>query len=121
MKREKKDNNIVVKTIVFVLIVALTFLIFFGLGNESKTEMELISFFMVVFAELLIFLSTIIPSLLNKNPIDPLSASCLYAVGVIILNYIIKLTTIKELIIWNVALFIVYLIVLVIVLFTKKK
>lgn len=122
MKRDtKKDNSIIVKTIVFILVVALTFLVFFGLGSDKKAEMELISFFIVVFAELLIFLSTVIPTILNKDPMDALSASSLYAVGAIILNYIVKLSTIKELIIWNVALFIVYLIVLVIVLFRKKK
>ena len=122
MEREaKKDNNLLVKTIVFILVLALTFLVFFGLGNEHKEINELVSFFIVVFAELLIYLSTIISTLLKKNPIDALSASCLYALGALIINYLIKINTLKELIVYNIALFIVYLIVLVIVLFTKKK
>lgn len=120
MERGAKNNNLLVKTIVFILVLALTFLVFFGLGSEKKTEMELISFGIVVFSELLIFLSTIIPGILKKNSLDSLSASCLYALGVLIINYLVKFNTLKDLVVWNIALFIVYLIVLTIVLLPKK-
>ena len=37
-----KNSNLLIKTIIFILVVALTCLIFFGLGDSNKTDMELI-------------------------------------------------------------------------------
>lgn len=118
---EQKSGNYLVKTIVFLLIVGLTCLLFFGLGNAEKTTNELISFGILVFSEVLIFMSIIVCNLLGKSPDDVLAASALYALATIILNYLVKLTVTKDLIIWNVAVFIIYLIIVLMVAVRKKK
>ena len=115
-----KNNNTMLKTIVFILVAGLTCLLFFGLEKNEKTKPELISFGVLLFSELLIYLSLIIPSKTEHNNLDLLSASVLYAIGAIILNYIIKPAIIKHLIVWNVAIFLVYLIIVVIVTSRKK-
>lgn len=114
-------NSILKKILVFILIVALSFLLFFGLGDLEKTTNQLISFGILIFSELLIFLSVVLPSIKNKSIEDLLSASILYTFMVIILNYIIRPSVTKSLIVWNVALFIIYLIIVIIACFRKKK
>ena len=83
-------NSILKKILVFILIVALSFLLFFGLGDLEKTTNQLISFGILIFSELLIFLSVVLPSIKNKSIEDLLSASILYTFMAIILNYIIN-------------------------------
>lgn len=114
-------NSILKKLLVFILIVALSFLLFFGLGDLEKTTNKLISFGILIFSELLIFLSVVLPSIKNKSIEDLLSASILYTFMTIIFNYIIRPSATKSLIVWNVALFIIYLIIVIIVCFKKKK
>lgn len=114
-------NSILKRILVFILIVALSFLLFFGLGDLEKTTNQLISFGILIFSELLIFLSVVLPSIKNKSIEDLLSASILYTFMAIILNYIIRPSVTKSLIVWNVALFIIYLIIVIIACFRKKK
>lgn len=114
-------NSILKKSLVFILIVILSFLLFFGLGDLEKTTNQLISFGILIFSELLIFLSVILPSIKNKSIEDLLSASVLYTLMMIILNYIIRPSVTKSLIVWNVSLFIIYLIIVILVCFKKKK
>lgn len=114
-------SSILKKSLVFILIVILSFLLFFGLGDLEKTTNQLISFGILIFSELLIFLSIILPSIKSKSIEDLLSASVLYTFMTIILNYIIRPSLTKSLIVWNVALFIIYLIIVIIVCFKKKK
>lgn len=118
---EEKNKNYIVKSIVFLLIVGLTCLLFFGLGNPEKTTNELIAFGILVFSEVLIFMSVVICNLLSKDVDDALAASSLYALATIILNYIIKLSVTKDLIIWNIVIFVVYLIILLLATTRKKK
>lgn len=118
---EQKSENYLVKTIVFLLVVGLTCLLFFGLGSTDKTTNELIAFGILVFSEVLIFMSIIVCNLLGKSPDDALAASALYALSTIILNYIINLTVTKDLIIWNIVIFVVYLIIMLLVATRKKK
>ena len=114
-------NSILKKSLVFILIVILSFLLFFGLGDLEKTTNQLISFGILIFSEVLIFLSIILPSIKSKSIEDLLSASVLYTFMTIILNYIIRPSLTKSLIVWNVALFIIYLIIVILVCFKKKK
>lgn len=125
MEKEKteiveKDNNMVVKTVVFLLVAGLTSLLFFGLGTEEKTQLELISYGVLMFSEFLIYISIIISNKQGNKSMDLFYASVLYAIAAVILNYVFKLTIVKQLVIWNIAIFMVYLIIVVIVT-TKKK
>ena len=47
-------------------------------------------------------------------------ASILYVIAALVLNYIIKPAVVKQLIVWNIAVFLVYLIIVVIVTARKK-
>lgn len=58
-----KNSNIIVKTIIFILVACLTCLIFFGLNEDTKTEMELIAFGFLMFAELVTYISALIPGI----------------------------------------------------------
>lgn len=125
MEKEKteiveKDNNMIVKTVVFLLVAGLTSLLFFGLGAEEKTQLELISYGVLMFSEFLIYISIIISNKQGNKSMDLFYASVLYAIAAVILNYVFKLTIVKQLVIWNIAIFMVYLIIVVIVT-TKKK
>jgi len=107
----KEKNNYLVKSIIFILVIAISCLLFFGLGNATKSTNELISFGILVFSEVLIFASIIISSLKKDKSGDLLSLSILYTLATLILNYLIKISVTKDLIIWNIVLFLIYLII----------
>lgn len=115
-----KNGNYLVKTILFLLVIGLSCLLFFGLGNKEKTPHELISFGILAFSEFLVYISIIISNIQKDDSMDLFFASTLYALASTILNYVIKLLVIKELIIWNIAVFMIYLIVVVSVMAKKK-
>ena len=107
----KEKNNYLVKSIIFILVIAISCLLFFGLGSATKTTNQLISFGVLVFSEVLIFASIIISSLKKDKSSDLLSLSILYTLATLILNYLIKISVTKDLIIWNIVLFLIYLII----------
>jgi hypothetical protein len=119
-KKNTKSGNYLVKTIIFLLVIGLSCLLFFGLGNEEKTTHELISFGILAFSEFLVYISIIISNIQKNDSMDLFFASTLYAVASTILNYVVKLAVTKELIIWNVAIFMVYLIIVVAVMAKKN-
>lgn len=119
-KGNEKNGNYLGKTILFLLVVGLSCLLFFGLGNKEKTTHELISFGILAFSELLIFISIIISNIQKDDNMDLVFASILYTIVSTILNYIIKISVIKDLIVWNIAIFIIYLIIVVSVTARKK-
>lgn len=120
-KEIAKNKNYLVKTILFLLVVGLSCLLFFGLGNETKTTNELISFGILAGSEFLIYISIIISNIQQDETLDLVLTSILYTVASTFLNYVIKISAIKELIVWNAALFIVYLFITVIVASSRKK
>jgi len=119
--KNTKNGNYLVKTILFLLVVGLSCLLFFGLGNQEKTTQELISFGIFVGSEFLIFISIIISNIQNDDNMDLFFASLLYTFASTILNYVIRLSVIKDLIIWNIAVFMIYLIIVVAVISRKNK
>ena len=120
-KSNAKNGNYLVKTILFVLVIGLSCLLFFGLGNAEKTMNELLSFGILAFSEFLIYVSIIVSNMLKDDSMDLVLASIIYTFASTILNYVIKLSVIKELIVWNIAVFMVYLIIVVIVVTSRKK
>lgn len=118
---ENKNGNYLAKTILFLLVVGLSCLLFFGLGSQEKTTHELISFGILIGSEFLIFISIIISNIQKDDNMDLFFASLLYTFASTILNYVIKLSVIKNLIIWNIAVFMVYLIIVVAISSKKNK
>ncbi len=124
MENNKRGSNYLIKTIIFVIIIALTCLLFFGLGNENKTDLELTGFGFLIGAEVVIMLSTILPGLIgttNLSDADVISLGVLYGIASVIINIILKLETMRTLIVLNIAAILVYLILFFIVLMNKKK
>ena len=124
MENNKRGSNYLIKTIIFVIIIALTCLLFFGLGNENKTDLELPGFGFLIGAEVVIMLSTILPGLIgttNLSDADVISLGVLYGIASVIINIVLKLETMRTLIVLNIAAILVYLILFFVVLMNKKK
>jgi uncharacterized integral membrane protein len=124
MENNKRGSNYLIKTIIFVIIIALTCLLFFGLGNENKTDLELTGFGFLIGAEVVIMLSTILPGLIgttNLSDADVISLGVLYGIASVIINIVLKLETMRTLIVLNIAAILVYLILFFVVLMNKKK
>jgi hypothetical protein len=124
VEKNKRGSNYLIKTIIFVVAVALTCLLFFGLGSENKTDLELVGFGFLMFAELVIFLSTILPGLIgttNLSDADVISLGILYAIAAIVINFVLSITTMRTLIVFNIAAILVYIILFLIVFMNKKK
>lgn len=119
------SKNILIKTIIFILAVALTSLIFFGLGNEDKTEMELTAFIFLMASEFIVYLSVLIPSLLNLKKLkdsDIISCGILFMIATILINCVFfsSIKDLKTLIIYNSIDIIVFLIIFSLVSLKKK-
>lgn len=117
-------NNFLIKTIMFIIVTAITCLVFFGLCSDEKTDLELVSFGFLLFAELVVYLSIIIPGMVDSKNVtgaDIVSIGVLYALTVVILNYHFSFTEMRPLIIYNVIAILIYLLVFSSVLLMKKK
>lgn len=124
MEKEKRGSNYLIKTIIFIVIAALTCLLFFGLGSEKKKDLELVSFGFLMFAEVVVYVSALLPGLIgttNLSDADVISLGGLYAITSLLINFIIKITPMRTLIVINVAAILIYVILFFIVLLNKKK
>lgn len=124
MEKEKRGSNYLIKTIIFVVIASLTCLLFFGLGSENKEDLELVSFGFLMFAEVVVYVSALLPGLIgttNLSDADVISLGGLYAITSLLINFIIEITPMRTLIVINVAAILVYVILFFIVLLNKKK
>lgn len=124
MEKEKRGSNYLIKTIIFVVIAALTCLLFFGLGSENKEDLELVSFGFLMFAEVVVYVSALLPGLIgttNLSDADVISLGGLYAITSLLINFIIKIAPMRTLIVINVAAILAYVILFFIVLLNKKK
>ena len=114
-------SNWLFSTIAFVLVVALTCLLFFGLGPEDKTDIQLVAFGFILGAEAVIYLSVLIAGFMRSKNGDVIAAGVLYAIASFVINYVLDITTIKTLVVFNISLIIVYLLLLSVLLIPKKK
>lgn len=124
---EKKNSNFLAKTLVFIIVLALTCLLFFGLFEEKKTDLQLVSFGFFIFAELVIYLSALLPTIFNqkfeKNKADIISAGVLYGLASLLINciFISYITTMRLLLVLNISLILIYLLIFTIVIIQKRR
>ena len=123
---EKNNSNILIKTIIFISLIAISCLIFFGLGKENKVDTEIVSFGFIMFSALVAYLSIIIPSIMNLKKLstsDISACGILYLLSSIVANciFIHNLTIMKTLVIINIIIFIIFLIIFCSVMLRKKK
>lgn len=120
------NSNILIKTIIFILVVCLSCILFFGLGEEAKTDMELIAFGFIMFSELIAYITILITSIIKMKKLessDIVSVGSLYFLACLITNCICfsSIETIKLLIIINTVVVIVFMILFCIVLLRKNN
>lgn len=120
----KKKKNLILVSLL-ILLLCISFLVFFGLFNDKKSSIDNIAFIFTIFTEFLIFINLVI--LLNKKTDTFLvSGTCstmfLYIVCSIILNVLLKglFTSSRSLIVVNIILILVYLFINFVILLFKK-
>ncbi len=124
MENTNKGSNSLIKTVIYLILVALYCLLFFGLGNSEKTDMQLASFGFIMFAMLVVYLSCLLPGVIGSQRIttaDAVSASIIFAIAVFIINQIVVFTEMKTLVVINFAAILAYLLLFTVVVLMKKK
>ncbi len=124
MKKNSNESNILLKTIALIIIISITFLLFFGLNENSKTDVEIISFCFIILTEIVVYISFILPNLFNTkklNKYDIISAGLLYAAISITINLPLKIAEARPLIIYNVIAILIYFLIFIISILIKKK
>ena len=122
-----KGKKLIIYTCISALVIALTFLCYFGFSSAAKTEIQNTSFVFIVISEV-VFLGTIYLATRDEqntfSRAGVVSASSIYIVISLILNIILKniFETTRALITTNSIILILYLaIVLTVFLFKKEK
>ena len=123
---KENSSNAMLKTIIFIIVAALTCLLFFGLGSEEKTSIQYIAFGFFMFAELAIYCSAVFAGSFgsaNLTGADVISAGVLYLIANVLINFVFvnSITTERTLIVYNCAAILAYMLIVAIVVFTKKK
>ena len=124
MENSNKGSNSLIKTLIFLIVVSIYCLLFFGLGDSDKTDMQLASFGFIMFAILVVYLSCLIPGIVdskNLSTADVVSAGMIYAIAAVIINHVLVFTELKTLVVINFAAILAYLLLFTIVVLIKKK
>ncbi len=124
MEKKKGKSNNLIKTILFLVIVLLTCLLFFGLGSEKKEDLELVSFGFFMFSEVVLYIMTLLPSLVETKSLsssDITSVGFLYLITSLFINFIIIIKPMRTLVVINIASILVYIILFLIILLNKRK
>ena len=120
------NSNILVKTCIFILTIALTCVIFFGFMEGVKTEVDYTAFGLILFAELVLYLAIVIASKKKEgklNSSDVASLGIIYFIANFITNCLClsSIANIKNLLLINAVEVIVFLILICLVLLKKKE
>ena len=123
---KENSSNILAKSCIFILAIALTCVIFFGFMEGAKTEVDYTAFGLILFAELILYIAVIVSS---KKKAGKLNSSDVASLGIIyfITNFITNclclktIGTLKMLLLINAVEIIVFLILICIVLLRKKE
>ena len=122
MSKNKKYITI----IGLIIAILFSFLIFFGIGNAEKTQMQISSFIFVLLTEIIIFANIIIltSKKLNTFAIAGISSSSIiYAIISLIVNilFVGVFKTIRTNLVFNFGLLLIYVFVVVMVMLFKKE
>ena len=124
MENNNTGSKSMIKTIIFLIIAALYCLIFFGLGNSNKTDLQLTSFGFIMFGIFVLYLSCVLPDLLGLKKLtnaDVITIGILYAIAAFVVNNVLVFTTMKTLLIFNIIAILLYLLLLCFVILIKKN
>ncbi len=121
-----KNKKNIILLVALVLVITFSTLLFFGIGNNEKSSIEIWSFIFIIMAELIFYCNALI--LLSKKTNTFLKAgfsstSFLYLVCTIFINTIFLsiFKTLKNLLITNFCILIAYFLINTIILFFKRE
>ena len=122
---KENNSNILVKTIIFILAIALSCVIFFGFMEGAKTEIDYTAFGLILFAEFILYLAILVSSKKKEgklNSADVTSFGALYFITNFITNCIClkSIETLKMLLLINSVEIIIFMILICIVLLKKR-
>ncbi len=121
----KKNKNIIIN-ILLIIVIALSMLLFFGIGNTTKSGIQISSFVFIIVTELIIYFNVLI--ILNKKlntfTIAGLSSSTfIYSICSIVFNIILIsiFQTVKNILVFNFSILLVYAFIVAIIMLLKKE
>ena len=121
----KKNKNIIIN-ILLIIVIALSMLLFFGIGNTTKSGIQISSFVFIIVTELIIYFNVLI--ILNKKlntfTIAGLSSSTfIYSICSILFNIILFsiFQTVNNILLFNFSILLVYAFIVAIIMLLKKE
>jgi uncharacterized membrane protein YhaH (DUF805 family) len=126
VENKMSKNKKYITIIGLIIAILFSFLIFFGIGNAEKTQMQISSFIFVLLTEIIIFANIIIltSKKLNTFAIAGISSSTIiYAIISLIVNilFVGVFKTIRTNLVFNFGLLLIYVFVVVMVMLFKKE
>lgn len=121
-----KNKKNIILSIALIIVIAFSFVIFYGVGDSPKTEIQTISFVFIIITELVVFANSLLITnkKMNMFAIAGLSTTTfLYAVVSIIINILAMglFTTIKSIIVFNISIILIYLFIDTMIILFKKE
>lgn len=111
-----KNKKNIILSIMLIILISLSFLLFFGINSDKKTEIQLATFAFIIFDELLLFGNIIL--FLNKKMNTFLiaglsSTTFLYLISSLLINIIFKsiFTSLRGVLVFNFSLILIYLLI----------
>ena len=121
-----KNNRNIILLIALLLVITFSTLLFFGMGSNEKSSIQICSFVFIIISEIITFGMALILMSTKTNTFLKAgfsSATVLYLVSAILINTIFLnlFATFKGILLTNFCLLIAYLFIDVIILFFKKE
>lgn len=121
-----KEKKNIILCIALLMVIALSMVLFFGIGESEKTGVQISSFVFIMITELTVFTNAMLMTnkRLNTFAIAGLSSTTfLYVICSFLFNVLLKgiFTTVKEILVLNFSLLLVYLFIDTIIIFFKKE
>lgn len=121
-----KEKKNIILCIALLMVIALSMILFFGIGESEKTGVQISSFVFIMIIELIVFANTMlmINKRLNTFAIAGLSSTTfLYVVCSLLFNVLLKgiFTTVRGILVLNFSLLLVYLFIDTIIILFKKE
>ena len=119
-------NKKIILTISLTIMIALSFLLFLGIGKVEKTNEQILRFTFIIVNEILIY-GTILWSTRKKcnafTNAGIISAMVIYTIISLLFNliFISVFTTVKNILVFNFSILLVFAFIATIVIFAKKE
>lgn len=121
----EKNKNILL-SIGLIIIIALSFLLFFGIGESNKNGIQISSFAFVILDEIIIYAVILWASNKEKNTFlkaGVFSSVFIYLISSIVFNMFLKnmLGSLNTVLVINIAMLLIFSLILVIIMFFNKE